>query len=154
MSSESIKAHLTTEMKNAMKAQAKERLNAIRLILADFKRIEVDERIDLGQDDTRALAILDKMLKQRRDAIEQFQSANRQDLADKELFEVEVIQSFMPAQMSETEIDDAITAALAETGATSVKDMGKVMGILKPKMQGRADLGVVGAKIKARLGGA
>lgn len=147
----SVKEQITEQMKVAMKAQDKERLAAIRLILAALKQVEVDERIDLTKDDTRSLAILDKMLKQRRDSIEQFTAANRMDLVEKEDFEVGVIKSFMPAQLSEAEIDAEIENALTHTGATSVKDMGKVMGELKPKLQGRADLGSVGAKIKKRL---
>jgi uncharacterized protein YqeY len=136
-------------MKDAMRAQDKQRLGAIRLALSELKRIEVDERIEL--DDARVLVILDKMLKQRRDSLSQFQAANRKDLADQEAFEITVLQEFMPAQLSEEEINALINNAIAETGAQSVQDMGKVMGKLKPQVQGRADMGVVGQLIKARL---
>jgi uncharacterized protein YqeY len=145
-----IKVQLQEDMKSAMRAQEKRRLDAIRLILAAVKQIEVDERII--PDDARMLQILDKMLKQRRDSIEQFQKANRQDLVDQESFEVEVIQSYMPEPLSDAEINQFIANAISETGATSSKDMGKVMSILKSKLQGRADMGAVGAKIKERLG--
>lgn len=148
---ESIKSIITADMKAAMRAKEKERLGVIRLILADFKRIEVDERIDLEQDNDRSLAILEKMVKQRRDAIDQFQKAGRDDLADKEIFEVEIIQSYLPAQMTPDEVDAAISKALEQSGAQSIKDMGKVMGILKPMVQGRADIGQVSTKIKERL---
>lgn len=151
MAASSIKEQVTAQMKEAMKAKDKDRLGAIRMILAEFKRIEVDERVELKDDDTRALAILDKMLKQRRDALSQFESADREDLAAKERFEIEVIQTFMPAQLTDEEIDSEIDQALSQTGAQSVKDMGKVMGVLKPKMQGRADMAVVSTKIKDRL---
>jgi uncharacterized protein YqeY len=136
-------------MKTAMKAKDKERLSAIRLILADFKRIEVDERIDI--DDARALVILDKMLKQRRDSIKQYADAGRQELADKEQAEVDVIQSFLPTPLSDAELNELIAAAIAETGAESMKDMGKVMAILKPQVQGRADVAAVSQAIKARF---
>ncbi|MGD9662868.1 MAG: GatB/YqeY domain-containing protein, partial [Porticoccaceae bacterium] len=119
-----IKATITEAMKTAMKAKDKERLGAIRLILADIKRIEVDERIEV--DDARALVILDKMLKQRRDSIKQYQDAGRQELADREQAEVEVIQSFLPQPLSQEELDKLIGDAIAESGAESMKDMGKV----------------------------
>jgi uncharacterized protein YqeY len=151
MSNQSIKETLTAQMKDAMRAKDQVRLNAIRLILADIKRVEVDTRVDLAQDDARVLAILDKMLKQRRDSIEHFKKAERQDLVDKEQFEIGVIQSFMPAQMSEAEILATIDEAIKTTGASSAKDMGKVMGLLKAKIQGRADIGSVSALIKSRL---
>lgn len=137
-------------MKSAMRAQEKRRLDAIRLILAAVKQIEVDERI--VPDDARMLVILDKMLKQRRDSVEQFQKANRQDLVDQENFEIEVIQSYMPEPLNDAEIDSLIADAIASVNAVSAKDMGKVMAELKPRLQGRADMGAVGAKIKARLG--
>lgn len=148
---ESLKDQITSQMKEAMRAKDKERLGAIRLILAEFKRIEVDERPEGGIDDTRALAILEKMLKQRRDSIDQFTKAGRDDLVGKEEYEVEIIQSFMPAQLSEDEINTLIDEALSESGAQSIKDMGKVVGLCKPKMAGRADMGQVSAKIKERL---
>jgi uncharacterized protein len=144
-----IKEQVTEQMKTAMKAHDKERLGVIRLILADFKRVEVDERIVL--DETRELTILDKMLKQRRDSFSQFKAAGRDDLADKEQFEIEVIQSFMPKPLSEEEVKQVIKAAIQETGAASVQDMGKVMAIVKPKLQGKADIGQVGAQIKSLL---
>jgi len=144
-----IKATITEAMKTAMKAKDKERLGAIRLILADIKRIEVDERIEV--DDARALVILDKMLKQRRDSIKQYQDAGRQELADREQAEVEVIQSFLPQPLNQEELDKLIGDAIAESGAESMKDMGKVMAILKPQIQGRADVGAVSQAIKARL---
>lgn len=145
-----IKAQITEAMKDAMRAKDKERLGAIRLILADFKRIEVDERIEI--DDERALIILDKMLKQRRDSIRQYTDGNRPDLADKEQAEIDVIQGFLPTPLSAEEIDALVAAAIAESGAESVKDMGKVMAIVKPQVQGRADVGAVSQAVKARLG--
>jgi hypothetical protein len=144
-----IKTRLTDAMKDAMRAQDKARLDAVRLALSELKRVEVDERIVL--DDARVLTILDKMLKQRRDSLSQFQAANRQDLVDQEAFEIKVLQEFMPAQLSEAEIITLINSAIADTGAQSVQDMGKVMGKVKPHVQGRADMAVVGQLIKARL---
>ena len=146
---ESLKQRITDDMKACMKAKEKERLGTIRLILSAIKQIEVDERIEL--DDARVLVVLDKMLKQRRESIRQYRDANREDLAIVEEAEVLVIQDFLPQALTEAEIDSMIAAAIAESAATSVKDMGKVMGILKPKMQGCADMAVVGVKIKAAL---
>ena len=137
-------------MKAAMRAKDKPTLSTIRLILAEIKRIEVDERIDIDND--RIIAVLDKMLKQRRDSIEQFRAASREDLAEIEEAEMITIQSFLPAQLSEQEIADLIVEAISASGAQSMKDMGKVMGILKPQLQGRADIGAVSGKIKAALG--
>ncbi|HCH19941.1 MAG TPA: glutamyl-tRNA amidotransferase [Cellvibrionales bacterium] len=137
-------------MKAAMRAKDKPTLGTIRLILADIKRIEVDERIDI--DNQRVLSVLDKMLKQRRDSIEQYRAASRDDLAVIEEQEMVVIQSFLPTPLSESEIAELITAAIADTGASSIKDMGKIMAQLKPKLQGRADIGAVSGKIKAALG--
>ncbi len=148
--SESLKVQITSAMKDAMRAKAKERLGAIRLILADVKRIEVDERIDV--DDTRLLAVLDKMVKQRRDSIHQFEDAGRQELADKEQAEIDVIQEFLPEALSDEELAAMIDAAIASSGAESMRDMGKVMGILKPKIQGRADAGTVSGMVKGKLG--
>jgi uncharacterized protein YqeY len=145
----SLKDTLKQAMKDAMRAKAKERLSAIRLIQAEIKRIEVDERIDL--DDDRVLVILDKMLKQRRDSISQYQAAERNDLADIEIFEVGIIQEFLPAQLSDDEITALIDDAIAATGASEMKDMGKVMGMIKPKVQGRADVGAIGKLIKDRF---
>ncbi len=147
---ESLKSQVTSAMKDAMRAKAKERLSAIRLIQAEIKRIEVDERIEV--DDARLLAVLDKMVKQRRDSISQFESAGRQELADKEQAEIEVIQEFLPEALSEEELTGMIDEAIASSGAESMRDMGKVMGILKPKIQGRADVGAVSGMIKAKLG--
>lgn len=138
-------------MKAAMKSGDKARLATIRLILAAFKQVEVDERIAI--DDNRALQILDKMLKQRRESIRQFSDAGRTDLVANEEAEVVVIQEFMPQALSEAEIDAMVSAAVMESGAESVKDMGKVMALLKANMQGRADMSVVSAKIKAALSG-
>ena len=138
------------DMKQAMRDRAKPRLNTIRLILAAVKQQEVDQRITL--EDTDVLAIIDKMVKQRRDSIEQYDKAGRVDLSDVEKFEIEVIQEYLPQQLTESEISDLITEAVASTGAESMRDMGKVMGILKPKMQGRADMGKVSGLIKKQLG--
>jgi hypothetical protein len=145
----SLKNTLKQAMKEAMRSKAKERLGAIRLIQAEIKRIEVDERVDL--DDDRVLVVLDKMLKQRRDSISQYQAAERNDLADIEIFEVGVIQEFLPTQLSDDEITALIDEAISATGANAMKDMGKVMGIIKPKAQGRADMGAIGKLIKDRF---
>ena len=145
-----IKDTLTAQMKAAMRAKDKPRLGVIRLALAELKRIEVDERIEL--EDERVLAILDKMLKQRKDSFTQFTEAGRIDLADQEAFEVTVLKDFMPESLSEEEIIKLIDEAIQQTGAASMKEMGKVMGILKPQMQGRADMGQVSKVIKSRLG--
>lgn len=144
-----LKSQITDAMKTAMRAKEKERLGTIRMILAELKRIEVDERIEL--DDARILTILDKMLKQRRDSVSQFEAAGRQELADVEKTEITVIQDFLPAALSEEEIGQLVDDAIASTGAEDMKDMGKVMGLLKPQMQGRADMGEVSKLIKARL---
>lgn len=149
--SQSIKEKVLEETKAAMKAQDKERLMVLRLISSEIKRIEVDERIVL--DAARELAVLDKMQKQRRDSIEQFRAANRNELADKEQYEIGVIQSFMPEALSDQEVHDLVAKAIKETGAASIKDMAKVMAILKPQLQGRADMGQVSVKIKALLAG-
>jgi len=146
-----ITDRIKEDMKTAMKSGNKSRLGVIRLILAAIKQVEVDERITL--DDTRAIQVLDKMLKQRRESIRQFSDAGRNDLVDIEEAEVIVIQDYLPQALSESEIDAMIAGAIAEAGATSVKDMGKVMGFLKDKMQGRADMSLVGLKIKAALAG-
>lgn len=144
-----IKEAIQEDMKNAMRSQDKDRLATIRLILAALKQKEVDERITLS--DEHVLLILDKMMKQRRESIAQFESANRMDLADKEKAEIQVIQHYLPAQLSENEITSLIDLALKESGATSAKDMGKVMALLKPKLQGRADVGAVSAMVKTKL---
>jgi uncharacterized protein YqeY len=150
MADSALKQRLTEDMKNAMRAKAKERLGVIRLIIADIKRKEIDERIEL--DDAAVLIILDKMVKQRRDSIQQFEAAGRDELAAQEKFEIGIIQEYLPAQLSEAEITDLVTAAVKETGAQTMKDMGKLMVILKPQLQGRADMGVVSKQIKALLG--
>ncbi len=144
-----LKDQLTAAMKAAMKAKDKDRLGTIRLVLSEFKQIEVDERIEV--DDVRALTVLDKMLKQRRDSISQFQNAGRTDLAEKELSEVAVIQEFLPTPLTQSEISQLISDAVAESGASSAQDMGKVMAILKPKMQGRAEMGSVSQLVKKAL---
>jgi len=145
----SLKQNLTDAMKAAMKSGDKKRLGVIRLMLSAIKQIEVDERIEL--DDNRVLAVLDKMLKQRRESIRQYKAANRDDLVDQEEYEVGVLKDYLPEELNETEIEQMIAKAIADTGASSIKDMGKVMGILKPQMQGRADMGSVSGKIKATL---
>lgn len=142
-------AHIKAEMKTAMRNKDKQRLGTIRMIQSEFKRIEVDERIEL--DDARALAVLDKMRKQRVDAEKQYQDADRNDLAEIERFEIEVIESFLPQPLSDDEINALIDQAVADTGASSMADMGKVMGQLKPQVQGRADMGQLSKQIKARL---
>ncbi|MEZ5541269.1 MAG: GatB/YqeY domain-containing protein [Pseudomonadota bacterium] len=146
----SIKDRVQQDMKDAMRAKEKARLATIRLILAAIKQREVDERIEL--DDTQVIAVLDKMIKQRRESIAQFEQAGRDDLIAQESAEIEVITPYMPAALSEAEIDALVSAALAETGAASIKDMGKVMAALKPQLAGRADMGAVSALIKSRLG--
>jgi hypothetical protein len=145
-----LKDRITEDMKTAMKAADKERLGTIRLALAAIKQREVDERITL--DDTQVLAVLDKMIKQRREAIAQFQAGARADLVAKETAEIGVLQAYLPSQMTEAEIDELIAQSIAAAGATSVKDMGKVMALVRPKAQGRADLGAVSARIKQKLG--
>ncbi|MBA3979645.1 MAG: glutamyl-tRNA amidotransferase [Alcanivorax sp.] len=144
-----IKARLTDAMKDAMRAKDSARLGVIRMALAALKQVEVDERAEL--DDARVLAILDKQVKQRQDAARQYTDAGRQDLADTELAEIEVLRDFLPQPLSDDEIDALISQAIAETGAAGMQDMGKVMGLLKPQMQGRADMGAVSGRIKARL---
>ena len=134
-----------------MRSGEKERLGVIRMITSAIKQREVDERISL--DDAQVLSVLEKMIKQRKESVEQFKAGNRQDLVDKEAAEITLLQGYMPTQLSDTDIDALINDAIAATGAASIKDMGKVMGIIKSKAQGRADMAVVGAKIKAKLGG-
>ena len=146
----SLKNTLTEAMKDAMRAKEKFRLGVIRMVLAEIKRVEVDERIDV--DDARCLAIIDKMSKQRRDAANQFVDGGRQDLADTELAEVEILKEFLPAQLSDEEIMSLIDQAISDTGASGPQGMGQVMGQLKPKVQGRADMQVVSKLVKDRLG--
>ena len=145
-----LKQQITEAMKDATRAKDKVRLGTVRLILAELKRVEVDERVDV--DDARVLAILDKMNKQRRDSIAQYETAGRDDLAAIEREEMEVIATFLPAALSEAEINALIDTAIADTGAAGMQDMGKVMGVLKPQLQGRADMAAVSKLINARLG--
>jgi uncharacterized protein YqeY len=144
-----LKERITEDMKSAMRAGEKDRLGTIRLILSGIKQREVDERITL--DDAQVLAVLEKMIKQRRESIAQFESGGRADLVAKESAELAVVQAYMPAQMSDAELDALIAEAIAATGAASIKDMGKVMGIVKSKAAGRADMAAVGARIKQKL---
>jgi len=150
MNQPDLKNRITEAMKDAMRNQAKARLSAIRLILAEIKRVEVDERIEV--DDTRVLSILDKMNKQRRDSIAQFEAAGRDDLVATEKAEMAVIAEFLPAALSAEELNTLITGAISASGAQTMRDMGKVMALLKPKLQGRADMGAVSQALKDRLG--
>jgi uncharacterized protein YqeY len=147
----SLKERITDDMKAAMRSGEKERLGLIRMITAAIKQREVDERISL--DDPQVLSVLEKMIKQRKESLVQFQAGHRQDLVDKEAAEITLLQGYLPSQLSDSEIDVLISDAIAATGAASIKDMGKVMGLIKGKAQGRADMAAVGAKIKARLSG-
>lgn len=144
-----LKARLTDAMKDAMRAKEKARLGVFRMALAAIKQIEVDERIDI--DDERALVVLDKLIKQRKDSASQYRDAGRDDLANVEEAEIQVLQEFLPAPLSDAQVDALIDAALAETGAADMQDMGKVMGVLKPRLQGRADIGAASGKVKQRL---
>jgi uncharacterized protein YqeY len=146
----SLKATLTDDMKSAMKARDKDRLKVVRLMLAAIKQIEIDERIEL--DDARILSVLEKMVKQRRDSVTLFDQGNRKDLSAIELAEIAVIETYLPEQLDEAELDAIIDEAISSTGAESIRDMGKVMGQIKAKAAGKADMGTVGAKVKARLG--
>jgi uncharacterized protein YqeY len=145
----SLKDQITEDMKAAMRAKDSERLSTIRLLTAAIKQKEVDERITV--DDAQVLAVIEKMIKQRRDSITQFEAGNRQDLADKEKAELQVLSAYMPAALSDSEIQAAVAAAVAETGAAGPQDMGKVMAILKAKLAGRADMTAVSGKVKAAL---
>jgi len=147
--SSTLKPQLVADMKSSMKSGDKHRLGVVRLILAAIKQIEVDERIEL--DDTRILAVLDKMMKQRRESIAQYGKAGRDDLVAVEEAEIVIIQEYLPAALSEAEINDLVEQSIASTGAASIKDMGKLMGVLKPQLQGRADMGKVSQLIKSRL---
>jgi len=142
-------AQIKDSMKEAMRAKEKLRLSTIRMLLAQIKQVEVDERKELT--DADVLAILDKMIKQRRDSISQFESAGRQELADNEKAEIEALQEFMPKALSDAEIAEMVAAAVSESGAENMREMGKVMAILKPQMQGRADMGAVSGLVKAKL---
>ena len=144
-----LKERITEDMKSAMRAGEKERLGTIRLALAAIKQREVDERITL--DDSQVLAVLEKMIKQRKEAVTQFETGGRADLVAKETAEIAILQSYLPARMSDADIDALILEAITATGASSIKDMGKVMGVVKSKAQGRADMGMVSARIKQKL---
>ena len=147
----SLKERITEDMKNAMRARETERLGTIRMITSAIKQREVDERIAL--DDTQVLAVIEKMIKMRKESIAQFQAGNRPELAAKEQQEIDLLQAYMPAQLAEADLDALIAASIAESGATSIKEMGKAMALLKQKAQGRADMAAVSAKLKAKLGG-
>ena len=147
----SLKAQLTDDMKAAMKAGEKDRLGVIRLVNAAIKQREVDERIVL--DDAQVLAVLEKMVKQRKDSVTQYEAAAREDLAAVERYEIGVIQAYLPAQLSAAEIEAIVARAIADSGATSAKDMGKVVGLIKPQLAGRADMGQVSALVKHKLAG-
>jgi uncharacterized protein len=146
-----LKERITDDMKAAMRSGEKERLGLIRMITSAIKQREVDERITL--DDGQVMSVLEKMIKQRKESLVQFQAGKRQDLVDKEAAEITLLQGYLPSQLSDAELDGLINDAIAASGAASIKDMGKVMGIIKTKAQGRADMAAVGAKIKARLSG-
>jgi uncharacterized protein YqeY len=145
----SLKAKITEDMKSALKAKETQRLSAIRLLVAAIKQKEIDERIELT--DADVLAIVEKQIKQRRDSISQYQAANRQDLVDAETFELNLLTAYMPKQLSEAEVAEEIAKAIAETGARSMPDMGKVMGLLKGRLAGRADMGKLSGLVRARL---
>jgi len=146
-----LRERLNEDMKAAMKARDPQRLGAVRLALAAVKQREIDERVTL--DDAGVIAVIEKMIKQRKDSIAQYEKAARQDLADKEKFEISVIEAYLPQQLSQAEIDAIVAEAVQSTGAKGPQDMGKVMGVVKPKLAGRADMGRVSALVKARLAG-
>jgi uncharacterized protein YqeY len=146
-----LKSRIQEDVKDAMRARDRQRLGALRLITAGIKQKEVDERISL--DDIAVISVLEKMIKQRRDSRQQYEQAGREELAAQEAFEIDILQGYMPAALSQSEISKLVDAAIVETGASSMKDMGKIMGELKPKLQGRADMGAVSGQVKARLGG-
>lgn len=149
MTEQTLKDRISEAMKDAMRAKDKARLSAIRLMLAEIKKIEVDERIELEND--RILSILDKMLKQRRESIKQYEAGDRQDLADVEQAEIDVIQEFLPAALTEEEIANIVDGAIQESGAVSMKEMGAVMNIVRPKVMGRSDMGQVSGLVKSKL---
>jgi len=146
----SLKDRIIADMKSAMKAGEKDRLQVVRMMLAAIKQIEIDERIELAE--ARVLSVLEKMVKQRRDSVMQFRQGNRTDLAEIELGEIAVIETYLPEPLSDSELDTIIDAAIKAAGAESIRDMGKVMGQIKSQAAGRADMGAVGAKVKQRLG--
>ena len=149
MPTSELKPRIESSVKDAMRAREKQRLGVLRLVMSELKKVEVDERIEL--DDERVISILVKMSKQRKDSLTQYLHADRQDLADQEQYELDLLQEFLPVALDEAAIAALIDAAIAQTGATSMKDMGKVMGVLKPQVQGRADVGALSATIKAKL---
>jgi uncharacterized protein len=146
----SLKARITEDMKAAMRAGEKDRLSCIRMLQAGIQQREVDERIEL--DDAQVLAVIDKMIKQRKESVAQFQAGNRADLVAKESAEITVLSAYLPAQLGEPELDAMVREAIAQAGAASMKDMGKVMALLKPRVQGRTDMGALSARIKSALG--
>ena len=149
MTDSTLKTRINDDVKTAMRSKDKERLGTLRLLTAAIKQIEVDKRIELN--DEQVVAVVEKMLKQRKDSIEQFEKAGRNELAEIEIKEVAILKEFMPEQMSDADVDALIDEAIASTGAEAMKDMGKVMGILKPQLAGKADMGAVSGKIKAKL---
>ena len=149
MTDSALKTRITDDVKTAMRSKDKERLGTLRLLTAAIKQIEVDKRIEL--DDEQIVAVIEKMLKQRKDSIEQFEKAGRNELAEIEIKEVVILKEFMPEQMSDADVDALIDEAISSTGASEMKDMGKVMGMLKPQLAGKADMGAVSGKIKAKL---
>lgn len=151
MSNTTLKDHINDALKTAMRAKDKARVAVLRLVMSEFKRIEVDERIDV--DDARALVVLDKMVKQRRDSHTQYTNANRPELAEQEAYEITEIQAFLPTPLSAEELASIVTKALADTGVTEMRDMGKAMALIKPQVQGRADLGEVSKLLKSKIGG-
>ncbi len=144
-----IKSKISADVKDAMRAREKQRLGVLRLIMSEFKKVEVDERIEL--DDTRVLAILDKMNKQRKDSFTQYEAAGREDLAAQEAFELDLLKTYMPEQLDEAAIAEIVSKGIEDSGASSMKDMGKLMGLIRPQLQGRADMGVVSALVKQKL---
>lgn len=145
----SLKSTVIDDMKDAMRAKDKKKLGTIRLLTAAIKQVEVDERRELSDDDVVSIVV--KMVKQRKDSTQQYQDADRQDLADQEIYEITVLEKYLPSQLSESDIEDLIQKAIASTGAASMGDMGKVMGLLRPELTGRADMGAVSQKIKSLL---
>ncbi len=149
MSQPTLKDRINDALKTAMRAKEKERVAVLRLVMSEFKRIEVDERIEV--DDARALGLLDKMVKQRRDSEQQYRNANRPELAAQEAYEIAEIQAYLPAQLTAAELDAIVTKALADAGVVEARDMGKAMALIKPQVQGRADMGEVSKLLKAKL---
>ncbi len=149
MSQPTLKDRINDALKTAMRAKEKERVAVLRLVMSEFKRIEVDERIEV--DDSRALAVLDKMVKQRRDSEQQYRNANRPELAEQEAYEITEIQAYLPAALSTAELDAIVAKALTDAGVTEARDMGKAMALIKPQVQGRADMGDVSKLLKAKL---